>query len=221
MKVAICFSGQIRNLDKTFQSIDQLFQNSFENYKIFAHIPKDKSSSKFNDYFPSSVTLIENDQYFIGTKLKANQFKSVKHKFNSLRKARHAHMLQLYGIFKANELKIKYEDKHSFKYDWVMRCRSDLKFYSEKININELNNSNVYTANFHQFEGINDRLVLSSSENMDIFCDLFNYLKNESIEGFNAETIFKNYMYKKKLINKEIDIKFNRIRQDKTELKDF
>ena len=56
---------------------------------------------------------------------------------------------------------------------------------------------------------------------MDIFSNLFNFIKNEEVDGFNAETIFKNYLSVKKLINQEIDIKFNRIRQDKTELQDF
>ena len=54
---------------------------------------------------------------------------------------------------------------------------SDLKFYTDSINLDNLDSNFLYTPNFHQWEGINDRFILSSSENMDIFCDLFNYLK--------------------------------------------
>jgi len=221
MKVAICFSGQVRSLDVTFLSIENFLKESFEDYKIFAHIPKDSSSYKFQDYFPKSTVLIEKDKRLFKTKLKTKQFRSVEHKFGNLRKARHAHMLQLYGIYKANELKKQYEVKHNDSFEWVLRCRSDLKFYSKKIEINNLNNAYIHTPNFHQFSGINDRFVLSSSKNMDIFSNLFNFIKNEEVDGFNAETIFKNYLSVKKLINQEIDIKFNRIRQDNTELQDF
>jgi len=221
MNIAICFSGQIRSLDKTYESIDNFIKNSFENHKIFAHIPKDKSSDVFKDYFPNAETLVEKDPSYMRTKLKKQQFNSVKIKFNnSLSRSRQAHMLQLYGIYRANLMKKDYEINNDMRFDWVLRCRSDIKFYTKKINLSALDNSFIYTPNFHQWEGINDRFVLSSSKNMDMFCDLFNYVKNNPVEGFNAETIFKNYLNQNKMVSKEIDIKFNRIRSG-SEIKDF
>ena len=222
MNVAVCFSGQIRSLDQTYESIENFLKNSFKKFTIFAHIPKDDSSVVFNEYFPNAKTLYEKDKMYIPTKLKKDQFKSVRSKFNnSLSRARKAHMLQLYGIYKANELKKQHEIKNNLIFDWVIRCRSDLKFYTDSINLDNLDSTFLYTPNFHQWEGINDRFILSSSENMDIFCDLFNYLKKNTLPGFNAETIFKSYLNINKIENREIDIKFNRIRSDKTELNDF
>lgn len=221
MKIAVCFSGQIRGIENTYQSILNFLDNSFESYKIFAYIPEDSSSNKFESYFSNSRLLIEKDKKVLITKLKLDQFKTVKHKFGTLRKAREAHMLQLYGIFKANEMKRNYEANLGTKFDWVLRCRSDLRFYTNKININNLNNQYLYTANFHQFNGINDRFILGNSKNMDKFSDLYNYLKKYKVEGYNAETIFKNYLDIVNLENLELNIKFNRIRQDGTELKDF
>ena len=221
MKIAVCFSGQVRGIENTYKSIINFLDKSFESYKIFAYIPEDSHSNKFESYFSTSKLLIEKDKKILNTKLKLDQFKSVKHKFGTLRKARAAHMLQLYGIFKANEMKRNYEVNLGTKFDWVLRCRSDLRFYTDKINIKDLNNQYLYTPNFHQFNGINDRFILGNSKNMDTFCDLYNYIKKYKVEGYNAETIFKNYLNIVKLENLELNIQFNRVRQDGTELKDF
>ncbi len=223
MNIAVCFSGQLRSIELTYKNINKFLNNNFEDYKIFAHIPENKKiNQQFDQYFQDSLYIIEKDPNIRKTKLKNSQFKSVKNKFKSLRKAKIAHMQQLYGIFKCNELKKEYEAKNNLVFDWVLRCRSDLMFYDSNINLSKMNNKYLYTPNFHNWSGINDRFIISSSENMNTFADLYNYILQNEIDGFNAESIFKNYLDAKSIELREINtVRFNRVRADGVELQDF
>ena len=223
MNIAVCFSGQLRSIELTYKNINKFLNNNFEDYKIFAHIPENKKiNQQFDQYFQDSLYIIEKDPNIRKTKLKNSQFKSVKNKFKSLRKAKIAHMQQLYGIFKCNELKKEYEAKNNLVFDWVLRCRSDLMFYDSDIDLSKMNNKYLYTPNFHNWSGINDRFIISSSENMDTFADLYNYILQNEIDGFNAESIFKNYLDAKSIELREVNtVRFNRVRADGVELQDF
>ena len=223
MNIAVCFSGQLRSIELTYKNINKFLNNNFEDYKIFAHIPENKKiNQQFDQYFQDSLYIIEKDPNIRKTKLKNSQFKSVKNKFKSLRKAKIAHMQQLYGIFKCNELKKEYEAKNNLVFDWVLRCRSDLMFYDSNIDLSKMNNKYLYTPNFHNWSGINDRFIISSSENMDTFADLYNYILQNEIDGFNAESIFKNYLDAKSIELREVNtVRFNRVRADGVELQDF
>ncbi len=223
MNIAVCFSGQLRSIELTYKNINKFLNNNFEDYKIFAHIPENKKiNQQFDQYFQDSLYIIEKDPNIRKTKLKNSQFKSVKNKFKSLRKAKIAHMQQLYGIFKCNELKKEYEAKNNLVFDWVLRCRSDLMFYDSNIDLSKMNNKYLYTPNFHNWSGINDRFIISSSENMNTFADLYNYILQNEIDGFNAESIFKNYLDAKSIELREINtVRFNRVRADGVELQDF
>ena len=223
MNIAVCFSGQLRSIELTYKNINKFLNNNFEDYKIFAHIPENKKiNQEFDQYFQDSLYIIEKDPNIRKTKLKNSQFKSVKNKFKSLRKAKIAHMQQLYGIFKCNELKKEYEAKNNLVFDWVLRCRSDLMFYDSNLDLSKMNNKYLYTPNFHNWSGINDRFIISSSENMDTFADLYNYILQNEIDGFNAESIFKNYLDAKSIELREVNtVRFNRVRADGVELQDF
>ncbi len=223
MNIAVCFSGQLRSIELTHKNINKFLNKNFEDYKIFAHIPENKKiNQQFDQYFQNSVYIVEKDPSIRKTKLKNNQFKSVKNKFKSLKEAKIAHMQQLYGIFKCNELKKEYEAKNNLVFDWVLRCRSDLMFYDSNLDLSKMNNKYLYTPNFHNWSGINDRFIISSSENMDTFADLYNYILQNEIDGFNAESIFKNYLDAKSIELREVNtVRFNRVRADGIELQDF
>lgn len=222
MKVAVCFSGQLRSLELTQKNIKEFLGNNFKDYKIFAHIPKDTFNKDFSTYFPNSTVLIEDDPVIKRTKLKNKQFTTVESKYANLKAAKFAHMQQLYGIYMSNNLKIQYEKENNFIFDWVLRTRTDLKFYPGNLKLESLDSKYIYTPNFHHWEGINDRFVLGSSLNMDIFASLYTFIKKNRVSGFNVENIFRNYLNHHNIPLQQLDnVKFNRIRSDGEELQDF
>ena len=223
MNIAVCFSGQLRSIELTYKNIIKFLNNNFDEYKIFAHIPENKKiNKKFDEYFKNSEYMVERDPRIRKTNLKDSQVQSIKSKFKSLKKAKIAYMHQLYGIFKSNELKREYETKNNLLFDWVLRCRSDLMFYDSNLDLTQMNNKYLYTPDFHSWGGINDRFIISSSKNMDIFSDLYNYILQNEIDGSNAESILKNYLDIKNIELKEINsVRFNRVRADGYELQDF
>ena len=57
---------------------------------------------------------------------------------------------------------------------------------------------------------------------MNTFADLYNYILQNEIDGFNAESIFKNYLDAKSIELREVNtVRFNRVRADGVELQDF
>lgn len=222
MKIAICFSGQIRSLEHTHKNIINFLDKSFDSYETFAHVPLDENSNKFLEYFNKATVVIEKDPKIKKTKLKNKQFETVKHKFGSRKAAKLAHMLQLYGIYRSNSLKTEFEIKNNIKFDWVVRCRTDLLFYNNYLDLTVLNKDKIYSANFHHYGGINDRVVISSSKNMNIFSDLYNHIQKYKVDGFNAENIFKNYLIEKNISTDTMNLlNFNRVRSNGEELQDF
>ena len=72
-----------------------------------------------------------------------------------------------YSIFQSNQLKVEYENKNGFKYDWVIRSRFDVKLNS-KINFNEFDNNiiNNPTGCFDSNHGYTDCFAFSNSKNI-------------------------------------------------------
>ena len=73
-----------------------------------------------------------------------------------------------------NKLKKEYEYANDFKYDWVVRCRTDTLLHV-KIPFNDLNPEMVhYSDNMQQPDGmINDWFDFGGSKQMDVFMSVF------------------------------------------------
>jgi hypothetical protein len=104
-----------------------------------------------------------------------------------------------YSLNEANNLKKKYEDDNGFKYDCVIRLRTDEYFKTPigPISNYDLNTVNVLNEWAHIEHGINDHFAFGSSELMDKYLDVFdNFVKicemgaeinPECLIGFNAQ----------------------------------
>ena len=42
MKIAVCFSGQLRSLERTHKNLIDFLEKSFGSYQTFAHVPHDE-----------------------------------------------------------------------------------------------------------------------------------------------------------------------------------
>jgi len=92
----------------------------------------------------------------------------------------HNQIGQLYNIWKANELKKKYEIENGFKYDLVMRTRFDNYFFSSLTNddTERISNGSVWIPyGFDDFleygGGLNDQLAIGTSKAMDVYSDMY------------------------------------------------
>ena len=79
-----------------------------------------------------------------------------------------------YSLNEVNKLKKEYEYANDFKYDWVVRCRTDTLLHV-KIPFNDLNPELVhYSDNMHQPDGmINDWFDFGGTKQMDAFMSVF------------------------------------------------
>ena len=79
-----------------------------------------------------------------------------------------------YSLNEVNKLKKEYEYANDFKYDWVVRCRTDTLLHV-KIPFNDLNPEMVhYSDNMQQPDGmINDWFDFGGSKQMDVFMSVF------------------------------------------------
>ena len=83
-----------------------------------------------------------------------------------------------YSAQQANKLKKEYEEKNNFKYDIVMLTRFDLA-YIVNFNFKDCNKEKLYVIGPDGgTTGYNDLWFFSSSENMDKFCNMYEFVKD-------------------------------------------
>jgi len=110
----------------------------------------------------------------------------------------------LYSLQKVNELKQNYEIDNRFKYDLVIRTRPDLMLHSNvdlqviKDSINLYPNIISMPDNTRCGYGTHssDLMAITSSDNMNIYCDLYNAAKayNDSGVMFHPETLLSHHL---------------------------
>ena len=76
MKTAICFSGQPRSMQYTHQNLRKVFDDYFEDYDIFAHIPVCSTDNQVLEYFPKAIVKIVPDQHIDESKILGSRFKT-------------------------------------------------------------------------------------------------------------------------------------------------
>lgn len=190
--IAVCITGQYRSWDRVK---DNILQNIIkDNTDVFFVSDEDLS--------------IDNKDHEILKDLQTFYDESILQLFHS-RKNPETSVVNcvnmFYKIMKCNELKTQYEIKHNFKYDIVVRLRTDTPFQKPVIFSEE--KDKIFIPNNLDFGGICDQFAYGSSDLMNIFCDLFPNIKRYFDEGckFHPETLLKYHCDK---------VGLNIIRQD-------
>lgn len=215
MKVAICLSGQPRFIEEGYNNIFEKITSKYD-VDFFVHtwwnneLSATGCSRKYT-YKSNALELIM-EYYNPVLMLKEPQIN-----FNTYTDVNYETMnpVSLYSMFYsikwANDLKSFYEKKNKFKYDAVIRCRFDILIESFNINLldldlSDINLSYIYTdtvGNGHP----NDQLAISSSENMDYYCGLYDKIDdyyNEGFKNFVGERILKYHLKNKLYISDKI-----------------
>ena len=207
MKIALCISGQPRNV---YRGIENILQNMKFDFDVFAHAWWDRKSheitfkkrlwngvddevsdfvqndwvSKMYDNFDvKKIVLEEQKQFDIPPILEKRKLKFT-NTFNVCS--------GLYGVYKCNQLKKDYELENNFKYDWVVRTRYDFGL-SEFLNIDNFDNNFIYAPsdNSHNY-GFNDQFAIGSSFDMDVYSNAFLEIK-QTLESHNPGIYTTHY----------------------------
>lgn len=175
---AVCITGQYRTWDRVK---DNILQNIIrDNTDVFFVCDEDLSIDN-KDY----EILKESQSFYDESVLQL--FRSRKNPETSVENS----LNMFYKIMKCNELKTQYENKNNFKYDTVVRIRTDSHF-KEPIIFSEDKDKIFIPINL-DFGGMCDQFAYGSSDLMNIFCDLFPNIKRYFDEGcrFHPETLLK------------------------------
>jgi hypothetical protein len=194
MRVALCISGQPRNVHR---GIKILLYNIKIDFDVFIHAWWDSESSKslfiksnaakLNDVVSEPVGDGWLNQIYENYNVKKLLLETQKNFKVSdeleRRKTKYANAFNiysgLYSIYKCNQLKKEYELENNFKYDKVIRSRFDfgfdkiLDFEKYDDNIIYVPDDNGYRHNY----GFNDQFAIGSSYNMDIYSDMYNNIE--------------------------------------------
>jgi hypothetical protein len=200
-KIALCLSGGLRNFKDTFYSFEHFLLRN-HNIDVFFFGLENKEGIDKNTY--DLIKLYNPKDLKINSE---KYYNDIPCNFN-LRSPYYA----FYNIFKCNELKCSYENKYSFKYDYVIRARTDF-FWFRHITENEflIANDNILFPKEWAFKEINyfarsDIYAIGNSVMMDIYSNLFENIFEYNKElNFHPESYCGLHLLKNNISNIEID----------------
>lgn len=201
MKIAICISGQPRNLNKSYPGIKEKLLDPYSP-DVFIHTWYNKEDIGTNRVNSWGHKIEENLNQFtlsnIFEKYNPKKFK-IENQINfclplELQDTNyHFNMTSmLYSMNEANNLKKQYEAENNFKYDVVIRTRFDLNILDE-LNILSLDlNNKIHCLNdCSHYNGVNDQFAIGNSQNMDIFNSSYNIISEfiDDYKNWNISTV--------------------------------
>lgn len=219
MKIALCLSGQPRYLDIGYQYLYNIFLSKYD-VDVFSHIWFDEkltnkdidfcirynrshkweknSDKKVLDLYKPKKYIFEPPKQFSTQPFLGANFELIKPE----------NVLSMYySIEQANKLKKEYEEENNFKYDVVIRSRTDIILQNFNLNLLNLENK-IYYYGLDQlmFENIpitNDQFALGSSEHMDTYSSLYSmleyYWQNYKPPSMVGERILTTHLYHSKV----------------------
>ena len=201
MRVAICISGQPRDIEVGVEQVvnNIINSNADLDFDVFAHAWVSSSGEPWDtaqDYLRSVVGRQQGDPSkkilrFLKPKLWLFEdqinFENYTKFFTSHPSAKQASLASnFYSVYSANNMKKQYENMNGFVYDYVVRMRYDL-FFNKPITISDyedlVQTCVVVPKNYQEDQdripwnvknkGMVDVFAISSSENMDKYSETF------------------------------------------------
>lgn len=199
MKIALCLSGGLRNFKDTAYSFKYHLLDKFD-VDVFFYGLENLEGSEQNQ--KDLIELYNPKKFQIN---KNNFYESIFCKYHLP-----TSFYGFYNVFKCNELKIHYENEHSFKYDIVIRSRTDCFWFRDLLDSElELSKECVLTPSEWSFRTVHDFcrsdvFAMGTSEMMDRYSDLFNYIDDYTrFFNFHPESLCGYHLQDKKIPNLE------------------
>mgnify|MGYP003640717655 CR=1 FL=1 len=106
-----------------------------------------------------------------------------------------------------NEMRKKYEKENNFKYDFIIRARTDLVF-GQKLVLNDvIENAIFLLKHFDSKIPVHDQFAFGNSELMDIYCQLYDHFLPRD-KGGRSEEQLHNWLIKNEVKLFDISSKF-------------
>ncbi|GCE80524.1 hypothetical protein MSKU3_1999 [Komagataeibacter oboediens] len=202
-RIAICISGEFRNLPATFPKIRHLvgfFMGC--DCDIYIHTWHHPDEAIIIESLKPKDYLFEEDKTYFFSDLEQKIF----YKEPNLKPGRdEGSIAMLYGMQKSFEL----AEKSGVDYDFVVRLRPDIYFEPNLSEIlrsismeGELSKDTLYVARHFHSQGINDQFAVGGIDAMRAYMNVFSYMReNISTLYFNPETVVLS-----NLLSKEVQI---------------
>jgi len=203
MKIALCFSGQPRNVLECYTSIRDKLMLPNKITDVFIHtwwrneweenqpykgkdsghnreptvFDKNAISDIINLYKPIYIETEDdriNDVYIEETFFNDPVFDYRRMPYDRIYNC-------LLSMYKANELKGEYEKQKNFEYDAVIKLRFDFYLFNKiiirKLDLNYINLFNISWNLEDNKAWVDDIFAIGNKKNMDIYCSAVNYIK--------------------------------------------
>jgi hypothetical protein len=213
MRIAVCFSGQIRTGVDTCENIKNFIGQLLPSCDFFIHT---WDVNTFTPYFVHSghdiyinvdkSTIDEIKNIYNPISIKVDSFKSWMADVKDVK----GHPIPLFAsAYMCNELKCEYESLHNFKYDYVLKLRFDVVFRPyQKLALEIFYASRHYPDMFHTCDiynrlptSIEDICWLSSSDTMNIAVNFYHELSsNNTLYYTDFQEYFQYYMNRSNII---------------------
>lgn len=214
MKIAACFSGQLRFFEKSYSFFKDNLLSRFS-VDVFIHTWYDPAlENKHFEYSHSkkpqgAYSIQDIDRCILLYAPKAIMIdQPITFKPHNKGSRENNACSMFYSVHMSNLLKKKNESISQQKYDWVLRLRFDWA-YTSFINLSLLNSDYVYipdrdktTTNPNHMH-LNDQFAIGSSANMDVYSDAFLFTSNVSSQG--NEDILYEILTSKNIVTKDMN----------------
>ena len=216
MNVALCISGFARKMDQSYPYLKKYILDELDPDVFYFgyYDEKDTKENILETYKPVSHFIRESDQ---AVDDEITQAYSECHPragggelFHHVTKHNSAipMLSQFYNMARCNELKKEKEQEENFKYDVVIRVRSDYFFFRSIKEDLELSKDYVCsTDHWDWLDGYTDSFAFGNSEDMDIYSSFFNYFAEYVLDDgiqFHPETMLKHHFGKQRIQRKVI-----------------
>jgi hypothetical protein len=210
VKIAICFSGMMRNFENTFPRFKKFIMDNHEPDIFFSGYPNncglDYCLYKFTDLYKPKKFIINEYTEKLRKQICDNEEKYLVNTRNETKI--NNFISQIYNIKSCDDLRQQYENENNFQYDVVIRTRLDV-FYFKKFDEEELNlakSGNILIPTEWDFKEVNpiavsDSFAMSNSTNMTKYANLYNNFDKYFQQGIqmHPETMFGFHILQQKL----------------------
>ena len=214
MKIAICFSGQIRTGIICAPSILRYIGDLLPECDIFVHtwdINTDPNKQKVDDVtvLSSIDKSVFSDFYRLYNPItmvvEPYHLRKVSPQWGGARidaKNQLSYVSMFESIYEANKLKMLHEQKHHFVYDRVIRIRADLTFHPSRSLRDDLISSPIddqtFVSEYHKgrdndFGKLEDIYWIATSPVMDKICN-FNEIRANSSDPLDWQVQMANWV---------------------------